>query len=148
MARFERPMSIGTRCHQLAMYVVFESPLQMLADNPTNYRREAECTRFISKIPTVWDETVVLDARVGEYILLARRRWDTWYIGAMTNSEPRDLELDLSFLPGGSYTLEQFADGINADRNAQDYKRTEIQVVSGQKLKIHLAPGGGWAGKI
>jgi len=146
--RFDRPMSIGTRCHQLAMYVIFESPLQMLSDNPQNYRREEECTRFISKIPTVWDETVVLDAKIGEYILLARRKGDNWYIGAMTNSKPRDLEADLSFLPAGEYHIELFRDGMNTDRNAQDYKRVETRVRSGDKIKIRMVSGGGWAARI
>ena len=98
---FNRPMSQGTRCQQLAMYVVFESPLQMLADSPSNYLREPESLEFLSAVPTVWDETRVLDARLGEYILLARRHGKEWYVGAMTNWTARDLDLDLSFLGSG-----------------------------------------------
>ena len=148
LARFERPMSLGTRCHQLAMYVIFESPLQMLSDNPQNYRREHECTRFISQVPTVWDETVVLDAKVGEYILLARRSGENWYIGAMSDNGSRELEIDFSFLPDGEYNLELFRDGVNAVRNAQDYKRIDTRVTSSDRLIIHMAPGGGWAGRV
>ena len=113
---FNRPMSQGTRCQQLAMYVVFESPLQMLADAPSNYLREPESLEFLSAVPTVWDETRVLDARVGEYILLARRHGKEWYVGAMTNWTARDLDVDLSFLGSGAYQADIYHDGSNADR--------------------------------
>ncbi len=143
------PMSQGTRVHQMAMYTIFEAPLQMLADSPTRYEKEQECTDFISKIPTTFDETVVLDAKIGEYILLARRKGATWYLAAMTNWVPRDLTVDLSLLPsvGGDHKSSSaviFADGINAHRDATDYKRSVVTVTPGQKLDIHLAPGGGW----
>jgi alpha-glucosidase len=142
------PMSQGTRCHQLAMYVVFEVPLQMLSDNPTSYMKEQECTDFITKIPTVFDEIVPLDGKVGEYVALARRRGDTWYIGAMTNWDRRELTLDLSFLPPGEYKATIFRDGLNADRDATDYKKEAGKVSAGDQLKISLAPGGGWAAII
>ncbi len=142
------PMSQGTRCHQLAMYVVFEAPLEMLADNPTVYMKEQESTDFIAGIPTTFDETVALDGKVGEYVALARRKNMTWYVGAMTNWDPRDLTLDLSFLPQGKYIVELFQDGINADRDATDYKRRMIPVSSGDKLSIHLSNGGGYAARI
>ena len=100
---FDRPMAMGTRCHQLAMYVVFESPLQMLADSPSNYLREPEAMEFLSAVPTVWDETRVLDAKIAEYVVVARRKGSDWYIGAMTNWTPRDLEIDLGFLPAGNF---------------------------------------------
>jgi len=145
---FERPMALGTRCHQLAMYVVFESPLQMLADSPTNYMREPEAMEFLAPVPTVWDETKVLDAKLGEYVLVARRNGKDWYVGAMTNWTGRDLDIDLSFLPSGNYTMDSYQDGINADRFASDYVKTKTQVTSGKKLKITLAPGGGWAARI
>jgi alpha-glucosidase len=142
------PMSQGTRCHQLAMYVVYEAPLQMLSDNPTIYMKEQECTDFITKVPTTFDETVALDGKVGEYIALARRKGDTWYVGAMSNWDARDLTLDFSFLGEGVYQAVVFLDGINADREAIDYKREVIKLSSESKLNIQLYPGGGWAARI
>lgn len=142
------PMSQGTRCRQLATYVIFESPFNMLCDAPSNYMNEKECTEFISRVPTVWDETVSLDGKVSEYVAIARRHGDEWYIGALTNWTPRELELDLSFLGDGSYTLELFKDGVNADRAAHDYKKEVIPVPASRKLKIKMAPGGGYAARI
>jgi alpha-glucosidase len=145
---FNRPGSLGTRAHQMALYVAFESPLQMLADSPTNYVREQECTDFIVKIPVVWDDIKVLDAKIGDYLLLARRSGDDWYVGALTDWTAREMELDLSFLPSGSYKLEVFSDGINADRHAQDYRHEVREVVQGEKIKINMVSGGGWVAKI
>jgi alpha-glucosidase len=142
------PLSQGTRSHQVAMYVIFEAPIQMLADNPTIYRKEQESTTFISKIPTVFDETVALDGKVGEYAAIARRNGDTWYVGVMTNWTARDMEIDFSFLPKGNYRMELFRDGINADRDATDYTIETVKVSSGDKLKVHLSNGGGWAARI
>ena len=144
----EHPMAMGTRCHQLAMYVVFESPLQMLSDSPSNYMREPEAMEFLSPVPSVWDETRVLDAKLGQYVLVARRSGRDWYVGAMTNWTGRDLDVDLSFLPSGTFSMDAYQDGVNADRNASDYKKTKTQVSNSQKLKITLAPGGGWAARI
>ncbi len=138
----DEPMSQGTRCHQLAEYVIFDAPLSMLCDSPSNYLREPECTDWIAAIPTVWDETIALDGQIGEYVVMARRKGDVWYVGALNNWEPRDLELDLSFLPAGA-KAQIVADGVNAHRAARDFKMTEV-VLDGKPLKIHLAPGGGW----
>jgi alpha-glucosidase len=143
-----QPMAMGTRCHQLAMYVVYEAPLQMLSDSPSNYMREPEVMDFLAPVPTEWDETKVLDARIADYVLVARRNGRDWYVGAMTDWTPRDLEVDLSFLPQGSFTIEAYQDGVNADHNASDYRKTTSQVSKSTKLKIHLAPGGGWAARI
>lgn len=137
------PVSQGTRCHQLAIYTVFEGPLQMLADNPVVYRKEQECTDWIASLPTSFDETVALDGRVGEYVVLARRKGGNWYIGAMTNWTARDLQIDLSFLGAGEFQAELFADGVNADRDATDYRHTVKPVQGGSTLNLHLAPGGG-----
>jgi alpha-glucosidase len=145
---FERPMSLGTRCHQLAMYVVYESPLQMLADSPSNYLREPETMEFLGPVPSVWDETKVLDARLGQYVLVARRNGRDWYVGAMANWTGRDLEVDFSFLPAGNFWLEAYEDGVNAHRFASDYRKTKTQINKGTRLKITLAPGGGWAARI
>jgi alpha-glucosidase len=144
----DNPMSQGTRCQQLAMYVIFEAPFQMLADNLTIYMKEQECTDFITKVPTTFDETVPLDGKVGEYTAIARRKGDTWFVGAMTNWNPRDLTLDFSFLGDGTYNVVVFKDGVNADRDGTDYKKEIIKISSGDKLNIQLAPGGGWAARI
>ncbi|HOY50948.1 MAG TPA: glycoside hydrolase family 97 catalytic domain-containing protein, partial [Prolixibacteraceae bacterium] len=142
------PMSQGTRCRQLAQYVIFESPLNMLCDNPSNYRREAECTRFIAEIPTVWDETIALDGKVGEYIVIARRKGDTWYVGGLTNWHKREVTVDLGFLGDQFKTVELFRDGINADRAARDYKRETFPLPTERKMTLTLMQGGGFAAKI
>ena len=140
-------MSQGTRCRQLAEFVIFDSPFSMLCDSPSNYMSEPECTKFIAEIPEVWDETKVLEGKVGDYIVTARRSGDTWYVGAMTDWSPRDMEVDLSFLPAGNYQIEIFKDGVNADRAARDYKRTVADFTPG-KVNVHMAPGGGWTAII
>ena len=145
---FTRPESQGTRVHQMALYVAYESPLQMLADSPSNYMKEQECTDFIVKVPVVWDDIRVLAGKVGDYLLLARRSGKEWFAGALTNWSPRDMDLDLSFLGEGDYIMEVFQDGINADKYASDYKHLKLDVKPGLKMKIHLAPGGGWVAKI
>lgn len=145
---FTRPMSLGTRCHQVAMYAIFESPLQMLCDAPSTYYKEKETTSFIAKFPTVWDETKALQAKVGDYLAVARRSGKTWYVGAMTDWTPRELELDFSFLPAGTYNVEIMQDGVNASKYAEDYKLVKTTVSANTKMKINLAPGGGWAAII
>jgi alpha-glucosidase len=145
---FERPMSLGTRCHQLAMYVVYESPLQMLADSPSHYWREPDAMEFLGPVPTVWDETRVLDARMGDYVVIARRKDQDWYIGALTDWTARELEIDSSFLPEGRFRMDAYQDGPNAHRYGNDYKKVRSQINKGSRLKITLAEGGGWAAKI
>jgi alpha-glucosidase len=143
-----QPMAMGTRCHQLAMYVIYEAPLQMLSDSPSNYLREPETMEFLAAVPTVWDETKVLDARISQYVLLARRNGPDWYVGAMTDWTPRDFAVDFSFLPEGNFTIDAYQDGMNANRNASDYKRSTQQIARTTKLQIHLAPGGGFAARV
>lgn len=145
---FSRPMSMGTRCHQLAMYVVYESPLQMLADSPSHYLQEKECLEFLSRVPTVWDESRVLAAKVGDYVVVARRNGEEWYIGAITDWTPRELSMDFSFLDPGEYEIEIYQDGTNADRYGNDYKKVVRKISPADQLKIKLAPGGGWAARI
>lgn len=150
----DHPMSQGTRVHQMAMYTIFDAPLQMLADSPTKYMQNQECTDFIAQIPTVYDQVVPLDGKLGEYVVVAKRKGARWYIAAMNNWQARDLTVDLSLLMKmneKTNKLEKlngraniFADGINADREATDYKHTYQQVTNSDKLQIHLAPGGGW----
>jgi alpha-glucosidase len=147
-SRMTRPMSFGTRCHQMAMYVVFESPLQMLSDSPTNYREESECAEFIADVPVTWDDTKILSGQIGEHVAVAREKDDVWYVGAMTDWNARDLEIDLSFLESGEYSVEIFQDGINAERHAEDYKKVTKTVTASDVMNIHLASGGGWVARI
>ena len=141
-------MSQGTRCRQLAEYVVFESPLNMLCDSPSNYMAEPLCTKYIADCPVVWDESIAVNGEISKYITLARRSGDVWYVGSMTDWNARDLDIDLGFLGEGHWTMEIFCDGINADRAARDF-RHEIQTVpENRQVKIHMAPGGGWAARI
>lgn len=141
-AIYTEPMSQGTRCRQLAEYVIFESPFNMLCDSPTNYLKEDECTRFIANVPTTWDETVVLDGKVGEYIVVARKKGFRWYIGAITNWEERDLVIELKPLNGSAKSGHIYRDGPNANNVAKDYVSETAQVM-GNKVKVHLAKGGG-----
>jgi len=142
---FDNPMVLGTRCHQLAMFVVFESPLQMLADSPSRYMSEKDALDFLSVVPTVWDTTIVLDAKVSDYIIVARKNGNKWFLAGMTDWSSRTFEIDLSFLPeDGDYLLDLWRDGINADRIAIDYKRISKIVNKRIKLKIDFAPGGGF----
>lgn len=145
----ERPnaASIGTRAYQLALYVVFESAIQMLADNPTLYYRNQDCTEFITSVPVTWDKTEVLDAKVGEYVVIARNKNGKWYVGAICNGKEtrRELTIDFSFLKGSKeYRMTSFEDGINAGNQAMDYRKKESIVKSGDKIKIELARNGGW----
>lgn len=141
-AVYTEPMSQGTRTRQLAEYIIFESPFGMLCDSPSNYLKEDECTQFIASVPTTWDETVVLDGKVGEYLVTARRKGDRWYIGAINNWNELDLVLDISELDGGAQQAHVFRDGANANRVAQDYVSEDIEIYA-NKLMIHLAKGGG-----
>jgi alpha-glucosidase len=143
------PVSQGTRCHQLALYTIFEAPLQMMADSPTAYMKEQESTDFIAKTPTTFDETVALDSKVGQYITMARKKGSTWYIGAITNWDSREITIDFSFLEKGKkYQAEMFSDGLNADKAAVDYKKEFITIDSTTKLKYRMASGGGLAAII
>jgi alpha-glucosidase len=142
------PMGQGTRVHMMAQYVIFDVSVQMLSDNPTIYMREYECTGFITKIPTTFDETVALDGKVAEYVAIARRKEDTWYVGAMTNWSPREITIDFSFLGEGEYSAEIFSDGINADRDATDYRKEVQTIRKGDELTIKMMNGGGWAARL
>ncbi|WP_276091412.1 glycoside hydrolase family 97 protein [Pedobacter sp. JY14-1] len=148
--RAERPnaASIGTRAYQMALFVVFESALQMLADNPTLYYRNADCTEFITKVPTTWDETRALEAKVGEVAIVAKRKGEQWFIGGICNGKEkeRNFSLKLDFLkPGKTYTITYFEDGINAGRQAMDYRKKTKQVKSGDQLDVKMVRNGGFA---
>lgn len=151
--RADRPNSgsIGTRAYQMALFVIFESGLQMLADNPTLYYRNADCTEFITQVPTTWDETIALVAEAGEVAVVAKRKGDKWFIGGMTNNHKnvREMEISLDFLNSGkSYKMTSFTDGINAGRQAMDYRRNESSVRKNDKIKIKMVRNGGFAAVI
>lgn len=141
----KRPMSQGTRAHQVAMYVVYDSPLVMLCDSPSHYLREEETTRFICDIPSVFDRTQVLDGRVGEYIVTAREKDGVWYVGGMTSWQPRSVGVDCSFLGDGEWEVRLFRDGINSDLSAEDYRMETLRAGSGTTIDVDMAPGGGFA---
>lgn len=142
-------MSIGTRAHQLAMYIVFESGFQMLADNPFNYLREPETTSFITSVPVTWDETKILDASVGEYIVTAKRKGDKWFIGAMGNGQKHDLKIETGFLkPNANYQITLIKDGFNADFQAMDFKRIVKPIKAGETIDINMVKDGGFAAVI
>ncbi len=143
-ANFDNPVSQGTRCHQAGMYVIYEAPLQMLCDNASHYLREPGYTRFIANIPTTWDETVALAGKAKEYLIVARRNGENWYVGGICNWTARDVEVDLGFLKDGNWEIEYVADGINAKRYPSDYVLKKIPLTE-KKLKISMAPGGGYA---
>jgi len=143
-----KPMGQGTRAHSMALFVILESPMQMLPDSPSDYYREKECTDFFSKIPVEWDEIKVLEAKVGDYTIIARRNSKDWYVGAITDWDARDFELSFDFLNDGRYKMEFIEDGPNADATAKDYKIRTQDVTSASKKNIHLSKGGGWIARI
>lgn len=145
---FSNAMGSGTRAYQMALYVVFESAIQMLADTPTRYIQEHECTEYIASVPVTWDETKILDAKVGEFVVVARRKGEKWFIGAITNQDGREIQIKLDFLKDGKHTLTSFEDGINADRQAMDYKKRSSEVDSQTSLNLKLVRNGGWCGVI
>lgn len=142
-------MGTGTRTNMMSMYVIFESGLQMFADNPANYYREPECMDFLTGIPVTWDETRGVAAKVGEYVVVAKRKGDVWYVGGMANQKAQQTEISFDFLPEGKdFTLTSYEDGVNADRQAMDYKKRTTKVNHRTKLVINMVRDGGWVGKI
>ena len=144
----DKPMGQGTRAHSMALSIILESPMRMLPDSPSNYYSERECTNFYAKIPVEWDEIKVLESKIGDYTILARRSGTDWYVGAITDWDTRDFELSFDFLDAGNYQMEYIEDGINADSTAKDYKIRSQSVTNKSKIKIHLAKGGGWLARI
>ena len=142
-AVWTEPMSQGTRCRQLAEYVIFESPFNMLCDSPSNYRDEDECAKYITEIPTVWDETIALDGEVGEYVIIARRSGDRWYVGGITNWEDREIEIDLSSLNLKHNQATEFRDGVNANKIAEDYSKNII-TIDNNTYMVKMSKGGGF----
>lgn len=148
-AMYYTPASMGTRCHQLAAYIVHDSPFTMLCDAPTNYLNEQECVDFIASLPVEVDSTFIASGELGKYIVTVRKKNVNWYIGGMTNWDERDVQLDFSFLPEGmSYTAVLFKDGVNANKQAEDYRKETIRIDKDSRLTLHLASGGGFAMKL
>ena len=148
-AMYYTPASMGTRCHQLAAYIVHDSPFTMLCDAPTNYLNEQECVDFIASLPVAVDSTFIASGELGKYIVTVRKKDVNWYIGGMTNWDERDVQLDFSFLPEGvSYTAVLFKDGVNANKQAEDYRKETICINKDSRLTLHLASGGGFAMKL
>ena len=145
---YQNPVSMGTRCHQAACYVIHDSPFTMLCDAPTNYEREPDYTSFIASIPDEWDETRVLQGEIGKYIVTARRKGDAWYVGGQTNWDTRTIQLPLSFLGEGDWAVTLLTDGINANHNAEDYRLNRETHHSGDTLTLKIASGGGFVCKI
>jgi alpha-glucosidase len=145
---FEKVIAQGTRMHQIAMFVVYESPLQLFSGNLSDALREPELMKFLGKIPTVWDETIIIDAKLGKYVLEARRNGENWYLAAMNDWESRIFNVPLGFLKDGRYLVESASDGINAARNPEDYKMRNSEVTASDTLTVILAPGGGFVALI
>jgi len=137
------PMSMGTRCHEMSKYIIYESPLQMLCDNPTNYLKEPECLSFLAKVPVTWDETKCINASISHFVTVARKKGNDWYMGSMTDLAPRSFDIPLTFLDEGQYSVTIFRDGINADRRAEDYASETFTVNNKSILTLKLASGGG-----
>jgi alpha-glucosidase len=142
------PMGQGTRAHAMALFVILSSPMEMLPDSPSDYYREKECTDFLTKIPVEWAETRLLQGKIGQYTVIARRSGKDWYVGAITNQKQRNLDLSTDFLTPGKYNIELIEDGINANTRAEDYKKIGKDFQSGETLKLKMAAGGGWVAKI
>jgi alpha-glucosidase len=140
---------LGTRCHELAMYVVFDQPFAMLSDSPTEYEKYPDIMKYLSAVPTVFDETMALDGKVGQYAVIAKKKDKNWFVGAMTNWDERKINIDFSFLtPGKTYQADVYADGVDANKTATSYTYKTIAVTNKTKMDLNLAKGGGAAIKI
>lgn len=140
---------MGTKVYNMAVFVLFESNLQMLMDNPCRYDKWPDCRDFLTSVPVNWDETRVLAAEAGQYIVMAKRKGQKWFIGGITNDKERELDVTLSILPEGkNLQMTSFVDGINANRIAMDYRMEKTSVNKATKLPIKMARNGGFAGVI
>ena len=145
---FIHPMSQGTRAHQGALFIAFESPLQMFADSPSNYYETPDFTSFIAQIPTVWDETKAINAEAGKYLTIARRSGNKWFIASLTNWDQRKLDITLDFIGEGKYNVQILKDGVNANKYGSDFRLVEKEASKGDTLEIDMAKGGGWAATL
>ena len=142
---FVHPISMGTRAHQAALYIIYESALQMMADSPSNYYKEPDYTSFLSRIPTTWDDTKAITAKIGKELVIARKNGKNWYLAGLTDWNARTIDVNLNFLNAEQYQMEVFKDGVNADVHASDFKIEKIVVKKGEDIQITMLPGGGWA---
>jgi len=142
------PMGQGTRAHAMALFVILNSPMTMLPDSPSNYYRELECTDFLAGIPVEWDETTLLKGKIGRYTILGRRAGDEWFVGAITDWDPRTFSLNTHFLNKGNYQVDIISDEINADTRAKDYKRSTLYIQNGDDIKLNMVSGGGWVARF
>ena len=147
-AIYTKPISMGTRCHQAACYIVQDSPFTMLADTPTNYEADEPYTRYIASLPVVFDKTIVPQGEIGKYIVTARKKGNDWYVGGQSNWDERTLTLKFDFLADGDYEAIVLKDGINANHDAEDYKIEKSNIHQNSEMKIHLASGGGFVIKV
>jgi alpha-glucosidase len=147
-ANNNEPVSQGTRSHQVAMYIIYESPLQMLSDSPAKYEENRASFDFIKTIPTTWDETIPIDGKIGEYLVVARRSGDTWYVGGMNGDEPREVVIELPQSIKNSKSVIIHADGINAFKQGKDFRIYETSGDENGTLTIKMAGGGGFAAII
>ena len=145
---FSQPTTIGTRCHQLAMFVVYSAPLHMMCDSASNYRKAPDFLKFMAEIPSTWEDSKVLDSQIGEHVAIARRSGDTWYVGVLGGEDARTLQLDLSFIRRGVHQATLAIDGVNADRLPIDYQIQSVDLDAQQPFVVNLAPGGGAVLKI
>ena len=145
---FTRPSSQGTRCQQLAMFTMFYAPLEMLADSPTDYEKEPNILNYLSQMPTVWDQTIPLDGKIGDFAVIARKSKNNWHVAGMTDWTARKVKVVFDFIDSGNYNAELFTDGVNANRIGSDYKRKIFTVKKGDEIEIEMAPGGGFAIKL
>ncbi|MBL7749074.1 MAG: glycoside hydrolase family 97 C-terminal domain-containing protein, partial [Chitinophagaceae bacterium] len=144
----KNPMSIGTRCHQLAMFVVYDSPLQIFSGNISQGMKEPAFMELLGSIPTTWDETKILQGEIGEYIITARRKGNDWFVASLNNSTAREISLALNFIGKGRYTMTICKDGLNAHNYGSDYNLATTDINSGNKLRLNMAPGGGFLVKL
>jgi alpha-glucosidase len=144
----ELPSSQGTLAHQLAMYVVYDAPLVMLSDMPSAYEKEPAALELLAAVPTTWDETLGVDGRIGESVVVARRKGEEWWLGAMTDWSARAIDVPLDFLAGGSWEATLWTDGVNADKVGTDYRRSTQTLPAGGRLALQLAPGGGAVARL
>ena len=141
-------MGQGTRAHAMALFVILNSPMTMLPDSPSDYYREQECTDFLARIPVEWDESILLEGKIGQYTILARKAGDEWFVGAITDWSARKFRLNTAFLSPGRYQVEIISDGINADTRAEDYLRSSISIQKGDSIELDLVSGGGWVARV
>ena len=141
-------MSQGTRCHQLAMFVVYDSPLQIFSGNISQGLKEPEFMKLLGSVPTTWDETKILQGKIGEYIVTAREKGKDWFIAGLNGTDAKEISLSLVFFDKGNYKIVICKDGLNANNYGSDYEINESILKNDEPIKINMAAGGGFLMKI